>query len=71
MDIFNESIEPFEQQGSESVSPVALRAIVGRLMERQDADREALLAALRAYKDLTARLTVDVSDARERARVPD
>ena len=63
MDIFNESIEPFEQQDSESVSPVALRTIVGRLMERQDADREALLAALRAYKDLTARLTVDVSDA--------
>ncbi len=64
MDIFSESVEAFEQPGGESVSPVALRAIVARLIERQDADREALLSALRAYKDLTTRLTIDVSDAR-------
>ncbi len=64
MNIFSESVEAFEQSGGESVSPVALRAIVARLIERQDADREALLSALRAYKDLTTRLTIDVSDAR-------
>jgi hypothetical protein len=64
LDIFSESVEALEQPGGESVSPVALRAIVARLIERQDADREALLSALRAYKDLTTRLTIDVSEAR-------
>ncbi len=64
MDIFSESVEAFEQPGGESVSPVALRAMVARLIERQGADRQALLSALRAYKDLTTRLTIDVSDAR-------
>ena len=62
MDIFSESVEAFEPGGE--VSPAAARAIVARLIERQDADREALLSALRAYQDLTARLTIDVNDTR-------
>lgn len=48
---------------SEPVSPMA-RAIVGRLLEQQAAEREAFMSALRVYKEETARLGLDVSQAR-------
>ncbi len=44
--------------------PARVLAIVAGLMERQHAELEALRSALRAYEDLTTRLTVDVADAR-------
>lgn len=62
--LFGEPVETYEHSGDESVSPLAVRAIVANLIERQHTEREAFLSALRAYKDLTARLTIDVAEAR-------
>jgi hypothetical protein len=54
-----------EQLTEESVSPLALRALVTGLVERQRAEREGFFAGLEAYKQLTDRLTLDLADARE------
>jgi hypothetical protein len=48
---------------SEPVSPMA-RAIIGRLIEQQSAEREAFMSALRVYKEETSRLALDVARAR-------
>jgi predicted O-linked N-acetylglucosamine transferase (SPINDLY family) len=58
-----EHVELEQVLASEPVSPMA-RAIIGRLLEQQSAEREAFLSALRVYRDETARLTQDVSLAR-------
>ena len=64
LDIVIGSVEPFDDLHDESMSPVALRAVAARWIERQQAEREALLSALRAYQDLTTRLSLEASDAR-------
>ncbi|HEY1650286.1 MAG TPA: hypothetical protein VGG09_00240 [Acidimicrobiales bacterium] len=50
--------------GRESDLPSAIVAFVGRMMEQHQAERETFLAALRVYKEETARLTLEVSEAR-------
>jgi hypothetical protein len=50
--------------GRESELPDAIVAFIGRMMEQQQAERETFLAALRVYKEETARLTLEVSQAR-------
>jgi len=64
LDIVIGSVEPFDDLHDESMSPLALRAMAARWIERQQAEREALLSALRAYQDLTTRLSLEASDAR-------
>jgi hypothetical protein len=49
----------------ETVSPLTLRKIATSVAARQRAEREGFLAALTAYRELTERLSNDVSDARE------
>jgi hypothetical protein len=61
--LLGEHAELEELLASEPVSPMA-RAIIGRLIEQQSAEREAFLSALRVYKEETARLALDVSEAR-------
>jgi hypothetical protein len=61
--LLGEHAELEELLASEPVSPMA-RAIIGRLIEQQSAEREAFLSALRVYKEETARLALDVSQAR-------
>jgi hypothetical protein len=61
--LLGEHAELEELLASEPVSPMA-RAIIGRLIEQESAEREAFLSALRVYKEETARLTLDVSQAR-------
>jgi hypothetical protein len=63
--VLTEPLATMEELGDETVSPLALRAVVTGLLERQRAEREAFLAALTAYRELTGRLSVDVADARE------
>jgi hypothetical protein len=50
--------------GRESELPGAIVAFIGRMIEQQQAERETFLAALRVYKEETARLTLEVSEAR-------
>jgi hypothetical protein len=50
--------------GRESELPTAIVAFIGRMMEQQQAERETFLAALRVYKEETARLTLEASQAR-------
>ncbi len=64
LDIVIGSVEPFDDLDDESMSPVAMRAIAARWIERQRAERDALLSALRAYQDLTTRLALEAADAR-------
>ena len=64
LDIVIGSVEVFDDLPDESMSPVVLRALAARWIERQQAERDALLSALRAYENLTTRLSVDVSEAR-------
>jgi DNA repair exonuclease SbcCD ATPase subunit len=54
----------FEQLlGGERVSPVVL-TLIGKLIERSNVEREASIRTLQVYKDQTARLEIDVSEAR-------
>jgi hypothetical protein len=53
------------EYGHESELPTAVVAFIGRMMEQQQAERETFLAALRVYKEETARLTLEVTGARE------
>jgi hypothetical protein len=59
----------------ESPSELAVKNFVAAVLEHQQAEREAFLAALRAYKDLTSRLSLEVAasqrllaDQRDEAR---
>jgi hypothetical protein len=59
-----ESVEAIEGLDDESASPLVLRAIVVGLIERQHSDREAFQSALKAYEDLTERLTTEMTETR-------
>jgi hypothetical protein len=61
--LLGEHAELEQLLASEPVSPMA-RAIIGRLLQQQGAEREAFMSALRVYKEETARLALDVSQAR-------
>ncbi|HEY6428913.1 MAG TPA: hypothetical protein VIX84_16945, partial [Acidimicrobiales bacterium] len=61
--LLGEHAELEQLLASEPVSPMA-RAIIGRLLEQQTVEREAFLSALRVYKEETARLALEVSQAR-------
>jgi hypothetical protein len=63
--VLTEPLATMDELNDETVSPLALRAVVTGLLERQRAEREAFLAALTAYRELTGRLSVDVAEARE------
>jgi hypothetical protein len=67
--VLTEPVTTVDQLDDETVSPLALRAIVDGLAERQRAEREAFFAALEVYKQLTERLALDLTDARERLAV--
>ena len=67
--VLTEPVATMEQIDEETVSPLALRAFVTGLVERQRAEREAFFAALAAYKELTERLALDVTDARRELAV--
>ena len=67
--VLTEPVATMEQIDDETVSPLALRAFVTDLVERQRAEREAFFAALAAYKELTERLGLDVTDARRELAV--
>jgi hypothetical protein len=54
--------------GRESELPSAVVAFIARMMEQQQAERETFLAALRVYKEETARLTLEVSQSRTELR---
>jgi hypothetical protein len=62
--ILGEPIDIREDLGEDAPSASELGAIVSRLVERQQNEREAFASALRAYKDLTTRLSIDLADAR-------
>ena len=62
--VFREPVDSYEQLGDEAISPQAVRAIVTEIVTRQRTEREVFVSALGAYKDLTERLTVEVTDAR-------
>jgi hypothetical protein len=61
--LLGEHAELEQLLGSEPVSPMA-RAIIGRLIEHQNAEREAFLSALRVYRDETSRLSHELMQAR-------
>ena len=44
---------------------LAVKSFVAAALEHQQAEREAFLAALRAYKDLTSRLSLEVAESRQ------
>ena len=67
--VLAEPVATIDQIDEETVSPIALRAFVTDLVERQRAEREAFFAALAAYKELTERLALDVTDARRELAV--
>ena len=48
-----------------SPSELAVKSFVAAALEHQQAEREAFLAALRAYKDLTSRLSLEVAESRQ------
>jgi hypothetical protein len=62
--VFREPVDSYEQLGDEAISAQAVRAIVTEIVTRQRTEREVFVTALGAYKDLTERLTMEVSDAR-------
>lgn len=49
----------------ESASALAVKSFVAAVLEHQQAEREAFLAALRAYKDLTSRLSLEVAASQQ------
>ena len=67
--VLTEPVATMDQIDEETVSPLALRAFATDLVARQRAEREAFVAALAAYKELTERLALDVTDARRELAV--
>jgi hypothetical protein len=61
--LLGEHAELEQLLASEPVSPMA-RAIIGRLIEHQNTEREAFVSALRVYHEETSRLTLEVTQAR-------
>lgn len=64
LSVLGEEVDVREDLAENALTAAGLRALVGRLMEQQQTEREAFRSALRAYVDLTTRLSLDVADAR-------
>lgn len=62
--VFREPVGSYELLGEEAIPPHAVRAIVTEMVERQQTEREVFLSALRAYKELSERLGLEVAQTR-------
>jgi len=62
--LFGEQIELHDLLQNEPEPSQAVRALIGRVIDQQHAEREAFLSALRVYKEETARLTAEVAESR-------
>ena len=62
--VFREPVGTYELLGEEAIPPHAVRAIVTEMVERQQTEREVFLSALRAYKELSERLGLEVAQTR-------
>jgi hypothetical protein len=62
--LFGEQIELQHLLHDEPEPSQAIRALIGQVIDQQHAEREAFLAALRVYKEETARLTAEVVESR-------
>jgi hypothetical protein len=62
--LFGEQIELQDLLQNEPEPSQAVRALIGRVIDQQYAEREAFLSALRVYKEETARLTAEVAESR-------
>jgi hypothetical protein len=61
--LLGEHAELEQLLASEPVSAMA-RAIIGRLIEHQNAERDAFMSALRVYQEETSRLSHEITQAR-------
>jgi len=64
LSVFREPVGSYELLGEEAIPPHAVRAIVTEMVERQQTEREVFLSALRAYKELSERLGLEVAQTR-------
>lgn len=64
LSVLGEEVDVRGDLAENALPAAALRALVARLMEQQQTEREAFRSALRAYVDLTGRLSLDLADAR-------
>ncbi len=62
--VFGAQIELHDLLHNEPEPPPTVRALIGRVIEQQVAERDAFLAALRVYKEESARLTAEVAESR-------
>jgi hypothetical protein len=62
--LFGEQIELHHLLRDEPEPSETVRALIGRVIDQQHAEREAFLSALRVYKEETARLATEVAEAR-------
>ena len=62
--LFGEQVELHHLLQHEPEPSEAVRALIGRVIDQQHAEREAFLSALRVYKEETARLSSEVVVAR-------
>jgi hypothetical protein len=62
--LFGEQIELHDLLHNEPEPSPAVRALIGRVIDQQHAEREAFISALRVYKEETARLTAEVAESR-------
>ena len=69
--LFGEQIELHDCSTDEPEPSPAMRALIGRVIDQQVTEREAFIAALRVYKEETARLTADVAESRRELSAPD
>lgn len=62
--LFGEQIELHQLLQHESEPADAVRALIGRVIDQQLAERGAFVSALRVYQEETARLSTEVAEAR-------
>jgi hypothetical protein len=62
--LFGEQMELHHLLQHEPEPSETVRALIGRVIDQQHAEREAFLSALRVYKEETARLSTEVAEAR-------
>ena len=62
--VFGEQIELHDLLHNEPEPSPAVRALIGRVIDQQVAERDAFLAALRVYKEESTRLAAEVAESR-------
>ena len=65
--VFGEQIELHGLLHNEPEPSPTVRALIGRVIDQQVAERDAFLAALRVYKEESARLSAEVVESRARS----